>query len=82
MAYADVSSACRVDGGLNSDHELVYRMTGNDRPIPRSMLDDFVAIARDTSKSKEERADAATAALPYLHPLAPGHRHEDEARSD
>jgi hypothetical protein len=70
--------ACRVHGGLNADDELVYRLTGRDKPMFRSRLDELVAIVRDRSKSAKERRDAARLAMPYLHPLALGNRHEDE----
>jgi hypothetical protein len=32
----------------------------------------------DSSKSKGERLEAASAAAPYVHPSAPGNKHEDD----
>jgi hypothetical protein len=64
------------------EDELVYRVTGNDKPITRGLLNALLATMNDPSKSIEERSEAASAAAPYMHPLAPGNKHEDDEEQD
>jgi hypothetical protein len=63
---------------MTDDDELVYRVTGNDKPITRGALNALLATMNDPGKSKDERFEAASAAAPYVHPLAPGNKHKDD----